>query len=151
MSLSRIMRKVTKKILHCADTGVDQDFDIEDIRRWHTQGNGWSDIGYHYYIKLDGTVQIGRPVDKTGAHCRGENEDSIGICFEGGKKEDGSKWDKATDAQEEAFFVLNYELDQDYGVTPCFGHYDFSNKSCPSFSVPELMSRYFNRIGKGSR
>lgn len=145
------MRKITKKILHCADTRIDQDFDVEDIRSWHVDGNGWSDIGYHYYIKLDGTIQTGRSIEKTGAHCKGENSDSIGICFEGGKKEDGSKWDWITEEQELSFYKLNYELDQEYGITNVFGHYNFSSKTCPNIDVGLLMGKYHQQNPNKSR
>ena len=82
------MRNIIRVILHCAVTRTDQNISVEDIRKWHTdpkpKGNGWSDIGYHYYIRLDGTIEIGRPLNIVGSHARGRNTGSIGICFEGG-------------------------------------------------------------------
>tara|TARA_R110001632_G_scaffold174521_1_gene294103 strand:+ start:521 stop:721 length:201 start_codon:yes stop_codon:yes gene_type:complete len=54
------MRKIDKIIVHCSATPQFKDFDVEDIRDWHVNGNGWSDIGYHYIIKLDGEIQVGR-------------------------------------------------------------------------------------------
>ena len=138
------MRKIAKKILHCADTRVNQNFSINDVREWHIQ-RGFSDVGYHFYIRLNGDIETGRTVETIGAHCKGENEDSIGICFEGGKNEDGSLWKNPLDAQIIAFFVLNESLDQEYGITPVFGHYQFSKKTCPNFNVTELMAAFFMR------
>ena len=69
------------------------DIDAETIRDWHVNGNGWSDIGYHYVIKRNGLVEAGRPVSISGAHAKGHNADSIGICLVGGMLEDMSKAD----------------------------------------------------------
>ena len=55
------MRKIDKIIIHCSATPGLKNFDVKDIRDWHVNGNGWSDVGYHYVIKLDGEVQLGRP------------------------------------------------------------------------------------------
>ena len=67
-------------ILHTA--AYKGDADIEDIRRWHLD-RGWNDVGYHYYIRRDGEIQKGREETVSGAHARGMNADSLGICFEG--------------------------------------------------------------------
>jgi N-acetylmuramoyl-L-alanine amidase len=64
---------------------------IRDIRKWHVEENGWSDVGYHFVIESDGTVRAGRPLDRIGAHARGRNATHIGICLVG--------YDKFTDAQ----------------------------------------------------
>lgn len=57
--------------------------DVETFRRYHVQVRGWEDVGYHYVITRDGTVQAGRPLWKVGAHARGRNADHIGICLVG--------------------------------------------------------------------
>ena len=72
-------------IVHCSDTPKEMDIGADTIRRWHVEENGWSDIGYHFVIKRDGTVENGRGQDDTGAHARGYNDKSIGICMVGGK------------------------------------------------------------------
>ncbi len=56
-------------------------------------------VGYHYYIKLDGTIQEGRNLEEVGAHCKGHTAASIGIGLEGGKNADGSKWAGPLSAQ----------------------------------------------------
>lgn len=75
------MREIHTIILH--HTASPATTTVDTIRRWHTQGNGWSDIGYHYVVRLgdDGhwTVEKGRPESRTGAHDGGENRGSLGI------------------------------------------------------------------------
>ena len=78
------MRKIRKIIIHCSATKEGHDIDAAEIKKWHVEGNGWSDIGYHYVIKLDGTVEEGRPLERSGAHTLNHNFDSIGICYIGG-------------------------------------------------------------------
>ena len=78
------MRTIDKIIVHCSATPRHKDFSAEDIRDWHVKGNGWDDIGYHFVIRLDGSIEYGRMVDKYGAHVKSHNYDSIGICYIGG-------------------------------------------------------------------
>lgn len=133
------MRKINEIILHCADTKTSQSFSIEDIRSWHTSPpRNWSDIGYHYYIQLDGTTWVGRPLEKSGAHCKGRNKNSIGICFEGGKNPDGSKWDKPTDSQIVNYNSLLDELKDKFGDLDVNPHSKYSNKTCPNFDIKHL-------------
>ena len=77
------MRPIRKIVIHCSDTPDDRHIDAETIRGWHMRDNGWSDIGYHAVILRDGTVEQGRPLETPGAHVRGHNHDSIGICLIG--------------------------------------------------------------------
>ena len=70
------MRTIKKIILHCSATPENRDVSTETIKKWHTD-KGWSDIGYHYVIDLNGNVNKGRPVERQGAHVRGFNKDSI--------------------------------------------------------------------------
>jgi len=82
------MRLIERIILHCSYTRPSQDIGAETIREWHVEGNGWRDIGYHYVIRRDGTVETGRPLDEPGAHAAGHNEDSVGVCLIGGRVEE---------------------------------------------------------------
>ena len=59
----------------------------EDIHQWHL-ANGWAGIGYHFFVRKDGSVYRGRPIDTVGAHTYGENNETIGICFEGNFEEE---------------------------------------------------------------
>lgn len=72
-------------VLHTAAHGSgDKDYDTtaKEIDRWHKE-NGWKGIGYHYVIRKSGEIEKGREETESGAHCRGLNSDSIGICFSG--------------------------------------------------------------------
>lgn len=82
-----LRRKISEIIIHCADTPEGRDDSIEDIRRWHKARN-FKDVGYHYVIRLDGTLEKGRMIEDVGAHCTGHNAESIGICYIGGKTAD---------------------------------------------------------------
>ena len=67
------MRIVKEIIIHCSATREGQDVPVETIRDWHVNSRGWSDIGYHFYIELDGTIKKGRDIDRVGAHCKSHN------------------------------------------------------------------------------
>ena len=124
------MRLVNKIIVHCADTPKGAYFDIEDIRKWHVQENGWIEVGYHYVILLDGSIQIGRSLDTIGAHCYGHNKLSVGVCYIGGKG-----GDTRTKAQKESLKTLLKTLKNIYPIATIHGHRDFSDKDCPSFDA----------------
>ena len=133
------MRKIDKIILHCSGTPELKDFDVEDIRDWHVNGNNWSDVGYHFIIKLDGTIQDGRPLQKIGAHVKGKNRSSIGICYIGGMNRDMTDWeDTRTEKQKESLLKLINDLKKRFPNTIVYGHKDFTNKKlCPSFDAKE--------------
>lgn len=80
------MRKINTVVVHSSATPPEMDIGVEDIRRWHVEERGWSDIGYHYVIRRDGTLEMGRDLALAGAHARGYNAESIGICLVGGVK-----------------------------------------------------------------
>ena len=135
------MRTINKIIIHCADTPEWRDDKAADIKRWHTlpppKGNGWKDIGYHYVIDLDGTIEPGRPIEQAGSHCSGHNADSIGICYVGGKTEDMKQTKDTRTAEQKAslLILLKYLVAKYPGVT-IYGHKDFnSGKTCPSFDA----------------
>ena len=88
------MRKINKIIVHCTATQESKDVSVDEVRRWHLK-RGWKGIGYHYVVLLDGTIEYGRSVYEPGAHVKGMNKNSIGICYIGGvESERGSngKW-----------------------------------------------------------
>ena len=125
---------IDKIILHCSATREGQDIDIETIREWHIKDRGWRDVGYHYVVKLDGTVQAGRPVGKPGAHCKGENH-NIGVCYIGGVDTDMQPKDTRTDEQKDALLGLFKEIKVKYPDIKVYGHRDFAKKACPSFDA----------------
>lgn len=129
------MRRITKVIIHCSATPEGRNVSAADIRRWHVKGNGWSDIGYHYVILLDGTIERGRLESVPGAHCSGHNHDSIGICYVGGMSADGSKpKDTRTPAQHAALDHLLDDLKTRYPGIKVYKHNELTPaKACPSF------------------
>lgn len=128
------MRKITKIIVHCADTPEGRDDKAADIRRWH-KARGFNDIGYHYVVDLDGTIEPGRDVTIAGAHTTGHNADSIGVCYIGGADADMKPKDTRTEEQKTALRLLLKYLVQKYPGAKIYGHRDFANKSCPSFDA----------------
>ncbi len=133
----RDISKIDKIILHCADTPINKSFDVSDIKRWH-KDRGWSDIGYHYYIKLDGSLQKGRDLWRVGSHTKGKNTNSIGVCLEGGKNADGTPWTICTERQREQLKELLKVLGRTFPGLQLHGHYEFSNKTCPNFKIEDL-------------
>ena len=132
------MRTINEIILHCSATTEGRDVSTEDIRRWHVRSNGWSDIGYHFVVELDGTVKAGRPVERSGAHVKGRNRKSIGLCYVGGLGRDGkTAKDTMNRAQEQSMLNLITTLRGVYGNVPVTGHNKYAAKACPSFQVDE--------------
>lgn len=142
------MRAIDKIILHCAATPENKHFTVEDIRHWHTSpvatgGRGWSDIGYHFVIYLDGSVHAGRPIERIGAHTIGQNKTSIGICYVGGVSIDGkTPKDTRTDAQKASLIALVKELKLKYPNATVHGHNEFAPKACPSFDVKSELNTF---------
>ena len=130
------MRKIDKIIIHCSATPPSLDIGAGDIRRWHMEPpNNWSDIGYHLVITRDGDVEEGRPMDVTGAHVRGHNKGSIGICLVGGVNNTMMPEDNFTKAQWKSLTSVLRILKADYKNATIHGHNEFSDKACPSFDV----------------
>lgn len=134
------MRYFNDIIIHCSATCYDRDFHAADIRRWHLQ-RGYDDIGYHYVIDLDGTVEIGRPLDVVGAHCKGHNRDSVAICYVGGLNRFGIPADTRTKEQKKALARLIWKLsimaiNEGFGLVSVHGHHDYNlSKACPCFDA----------------
>ncbi len=129
------MRKINDIIIHCTATPQGREVTIDELRRWHRQ-RGFADVGYHYLVHLDGTVEAGRPLAKAGAHCLGHNAHSIGIAYAGGCRSDGTTpADTRTPAQRTALQKLTLQLLRQYPGAGVHGHNDYAAKACPSFSV----------------
>lgn len=133
------MRDIKKIFVHCSATLASDEFDVEDLRRWHVDDRGWSDVGYHYVITTDGTIQDGRPIERAGAHVRHHNADSIGICLIGGVNKNWKPVANFTDKQWESLARLVRMLKAEYTGATVHGHNEFSNKACPSFDVQEWL------------
>ena len=131
------MREITKIIVHCTATPEGREVDVEEIRKWHTEApRNWSDVGYHFHIKLDGTLQEGRPIERTGEHCARQNFCSIGISYAGGMTKDMKEAkDTRTPEQKDVLTDFLHELKEQYPKAKIYGHRDFSPKACPSFDA----------------
>lgn len=128
-------RKTTDLIIiHCAATTSTMDVDAEWIKKIHIQ-RGFRTIGYHFFIKRDGTIEVGRGVDEVGAHAYGKNGQSVGICLAGGVNEQNEPEDNFTDEQMKALTFQVELLLQRYPHAKVIGHYEVGNKACPSFNV----------------
>lgn len=106
------------------------DIGVKEIDRWHKQ-RGWSGIGYHYVIRRNGAIENGRPIEKIGAHVRGHNAYSIGICLVGGKDIfDFSR------SQMDKLEILLYGLLDKFPNAVLLGHRDLQPaKACPRYDV----------------
>ena len=89
------MRYISEIIIHCSATKEGLDFNVNDLRRWH-KAQGWKDVGYHFVITLDGTIEQGRALEEIGSHTKGHNAHSIGICYIGGLDKNGKPKDTRT-------------------------------------------------------
>lgn len=144
------MREIKEIIVHCTATPENRDVTVADVRRWHKE-RGFKDIGYHYLIKLDGTVCAGRPESQTGAHCKGHNAYSIGVAYAGGLDKAGKAKDTRTPMQKMALRSLLKTLLNKYPGARILGHRDTSPdldkdgivepdewvKDCPCFDALE--------------
>lgn len=123
------MRKINRVIIHHADTPANMDIGVEEIRQWHL-ARGWRDIGYHYVLRRNGSLELGRPIETVGAHAKGHNHDSIGICLVGGKPEVNF-----TRYQWEWLNRLIEKLMQIHPSVIVIGHKDVAATKCPGFDV----------------
>lgn len=131
-------RSINKIIIHCSATEPLKKFTARTIDRWHRE-RGWLMIGYHFVIRVDGSLEFGRPLEQAGAHCRGQNSDSIGICMIGGVDSEGNAEANYTREQYKALKILLSLLLMTFSgldVEDIYGHREFSNKACPCFDVP---------------
>lgn len=154
IGLKKSRRKITDIVLHCTASREGVPLTVEDIRRIH-KSNGWSDIGYHYVIDLDGNRHPGRDVDIIGAHVKGHNAHSIGVVYVGGLDSNGKPKDTRTEMQKVALLMLLMELKRIYPEACISGHRDFSPdlngngiieprewiKDCPCFDARQEYGR----------
>lgn len=155
------MRKIHWIVVHCSDSDIASHDNIETVRNWHTlpkmpkeiadkirkkelpkteafkYGNGWNDIGYHYFISKDGSIHLGRPEDKIGSHVAGHNSGSLGVCLSGRKA--------FTAQQFTALEKLLKDICKRHELTKqdILAHHDLdANKTCPNFDVHEVVSKW---------
>ena len=110
-------------IHHTASTAKET---VEQIHNFHINNNGWAGIGYHFYIRKDGTIYRGRDEKYAGAHCENYNSVSLGICLEG-----NFEIEQPTDSQLKSLSELLQHLKQKYGNVQIVGHRDLNATACP--------------------
>ena len=144
------MRVIKDIVVHCTATKEEKFFDAKDIDRWH-RARGFREIGYHYVILLDGTIEVGRSENEIGAHVKGFNRNSIGITYVGGLDNKGKAKDTRTLEQKKSLIKLLTDLRKRYPNSKISGHRDFSKdlngngviekfeymKECPCFNAIE--------------
>lgn len=128
------MRPIELIVVHCSDTDDSLDIGVDEIRRYHVQHNHWSDIGYHEVIRRSGKMEPGRPIARIGAHCKGSNLYSIGICLVG--KDEFTPEQMSTLIARCRYYMGTYNIKPDQ----VFGHYelDKKGKTCPNFNPAPL-------------
>lgn len=129
----RCRRHIDLVVIHCSATPAGRDVTAAEIRRWHTSERGFADIGYHFVVRIDGTVEPGRPLDKAGAHCRGHNTHSIGVCYVGGADSSLKSADTRTPAQHVALDSLLGRLREAFPGVEVKKHRELARTLCPGF------------------
>lgn len=134
------MREINRIIVHCSATAPSQDIGVSEIRHWHLSRN-FSDVGYHIIVRRDGTREEGRPIETPGAHAKGHNEDSIGVCLVGGVDEDSKPEANFTFMQYITLRQVINEIRGFHGELEVLGHRDIEGvkKACPCFDVASFM------------
>lgn len=135
--------KVRYIVIHCAATKPSMDIGAAEIDQWHRR-QGWNEIGYHRVIRRDGRIEHGRPFTVPGAHVRGHNGHSVGICLVGGVKESDGKTPE-NNFTEEQFITLRVLVRQVKLMFPkaeVVGHRNLDpKKACPSFDVVDYFEK----------
>jgi len=136
-----IKRELTDTVaIHCSATPPTMDIGVEKIREWHVKDNGWDDVGYHFIITRDGTIEPARPEEMQGAHAPKVNHRSIAICMIGGSDANGMWSNNFTNEQWVTLKALLLNLTKKYEIKKIIGHYQVDDKKeCPSFKVPEYL------------
>jgi N-acetylmuramoyl-L-alanine amidase len=131
------MKTITHIVVHYSATYEDQNLTRADIDKMH-KARGWTMVGYHYVIRRDGTVEIGRPETTVGAHVGGQNTGKIGICCIGGlNRATGSNVgvDNRTPEQIESLIKLIRDIRKRHPKAEVVGHRDLAATQCPGFDV----------------
>jgi N-acetyl-anhydromuramyl-L-alanine amidase AmpD len=128
-------------VVHCAATKPSQDIGAAEIRKWHVEDRGWDDIGYHQVIRRSGAIELGRPLHVAGAHAKGFNARSVGVCLVGGIDKDGNPANNFTYKQMDSLTITLDYWGRIYPSAEILGHRDLPgvDKACPCFDVREWL------------
>lgn len=146
----KAIEQVNHIVIHCTATIEGQDITAKEVHQWHLK-RGFSGIGYHYLVRLDGTIEKGRPEYWQGAHVKSHNHNTIGVVYVGGLDKKRAPKDTRTKAQKNSLKGLLCDLLSKYPKADIKGHRDFSKdlnnngviepfefiKSCPCFDAIE--------------
>jgi N-acetylmuramoyl-L-alanine amidase len=147
--VEEVMRAIRKIIVHTTDspndrdpkTPGDQDDGAKEIDAWHRK-QGWSEIGYHWVVRRSGVVERGRAESKMGAHCKGQNSDSIGVVWVGDTQ--------PTEAQYKSLVgvVVGLCIRNGLSANKVYGHCEFDKgKTCPDLNMPKLRTDIAAKLG----
>ena len=129
------MRTINLIFVHCSATRCDRPFPVTALIRCHADRFGFT--GYHYYITRNGRTYQTRHEQLIGAHAKGYNEHSLGVCYEGGLNKQGKPADTRTKAQKQAMLKLLRRLKKEHPQAQILGHRDLPDvkKACPCFDA----------------
>lgn len=130
------MRHINEIILHCTASDHHEHDSLWWVRKLHIGEFGWKDVGYHYVISKHKGIEIGRPIDKAGAHTRGMNNYSIGIALCGDKIFTPWQFDNLTNLCKNLMVIFNLDVDQ---INP-HNRYN-EHKTCPNFDIEIIKER----------
>lgn len=120
--------------VHCSATKPSMNWGLREIRQSHKE-RGFLDVGYHFIIKRDGTIEAGRDEDVIGAHVEGYNSTSVGVCLVGGVDDRMKPEANFTPAQMQSLRSLLVTLLAKYEGSTLRAHHDVAPKACPSFDL----------------
>ena len=130
-------RKETNYIvIHSTQTKPNANINIRTVDEWHRK-RGMLKVGYHFFIRREGLIEVGRGVNDIGAHTKDHDSDSVSVCLAGGLNTRGITAPDYTEGQLESLFVLVMTLKHMYPDAEVVGHRDLSESECPSFDVKE--------------
>ena len=142
MLYNSMTRNIEYIVIHESDTENGKTYTASDIEQWHKERKEWGPskithkyIGYHWVIDVDGVIEAGRHPDEIGAHAKGYNTNSLGICLIGRGKYTQAQWDSLQ--------TLLGGLIAEYPKVKIIGHNQISRKTCPDFDVPAYVKSGF--------
>jgi len=137
----RELNSIDTIYIHCSATPEGKNVTVQEIDSWH-KARGWSGIGYHFFVDLQGKIHIGRSLNRVGAHVKNHNVTSIGICYAGGVDEQNEPKDTLNKKQYMAIKNLIMSLGTVFQKSLNIkGHNEVSPKACPSFNVKEKFGK----------
>ena len=122
--------KIDGFIIHCSDSDRPEHDSINVIDEWHKE-RGWICVGYHFFIRKNGEIENGRPISTEGAHCKGQNDHTLGICLSGKHEFNKAQFQSLRNLM---LYLVNIVLpNEDYKIWPhrFFNHH----KTCPNFNL----------------